>query len=458
MWETTKSGQEILLNFSERNKLNRIMEAIKKIRVVWICSVSNPMIREHLELGRPWWMKIIARCMRRGKSVNVYDSAQWNTNALNEFEKINDVELHVIFTHPWMKHWEQRFEHENIRYYAVNEGQKSLLCLLRNEMSKAEPHYEKSWEKIAYIVKEINPEIIHVMGAENPTYSLALLYISPNIPSIVQLQTLLINPLVKQSYNNLGKQEYCEAKVLKRADYIGSKSAMFPRMIREEIGENYVFVNSRLLISEETDKSDVKKEYDFVYFSNFLNKAIDLVIEAFGIAHKRNPNVTLDIIGGATNEEIEKVKKRAEELGCLESINFEGKLPTHDDVKYQIKKSRFALLPLKSDLISGTIREAIAAGLPVITTITQATPTLNEKRESVLLSETGNHESLANNMLRLINEPELAEQLKVNATITSNEKYGTNASRAKEWVDVYKACIDNFYNNIPLPDNILNKN
>ena len=48
-------------------------------------------------------------------------------------------------------------------------------------------------------------------------------------------------------------------------------------------------------------------------------------------------------------------------FGIKDAVTFEGMLPTHDDVIAQIRKSRFALLPLRIDLTSGTITLRISA-------------------------------------------------------------------------------------------------
>jgi glycosyltransferase involved in cell wall biosynthesis len=122
---------------------------------------------------------------------------------------------------------------------------------------------------------------------------------------------------------------------------------------------------------------------------------------------------------------------------------FEGKLPTHDDVICQIRKSRFALLPLKIDLVSGTIREAMANGLPVVTTVTPATPNLNKKRECVLLSEMGDHKAMADNMLRLIEDPEYANIIRDNCLQTANERI-TNKEIVDNYIRAYFNCISDF--------------
>ena len=215
-------------------------------------------------------------------------------------------------------------------------------------------------------------------------------------------------------------------------------------------------MNTRLVIGEKANLAESEKQFDFVYFANFIGKSVDLAIEAFGIAHSQQPSLTLDIIGGTSEEEVQKLMSRMEELGCKDAVTIEGKLPTHDDVIKQIRKARIALLPLKIDMVSGTVREAMWNGLPVITTITQGTPLLNEKRESVLLSEIGDYKALANNMIILSNDSALFERLQKNAVITVDELYGDNQGRAREWVEVYNACIDNFRNGTPLPESVRN--
>lgn len=430
----------------------------KKIKVVWICIVSNSTLRSRLELGLPKWRKLMSPILNKKLNDIVPDSAQWNTNALEEFEKIDDVNLHVIFVHPKMLKFVQRFKIDNINYYAVSNGDSSFWSFLKLHFAPSKMDYKRTWRAIVNLVEEIKPEIIHVMGAENPVYSESILFLPNKIPVLVQLQTMLHESVAIQSNPQLKYQKACERDVLMRADYIGSKSKRFPGIVREYIKKDAVFVNARLLVAENANIAPCDKQFDFVYFASYINKSIDLAIEAFGIAHHENPNLTLDVIGGTSESEMQALTARMEELGCKEAVFFEGKLPTHEDVMKQIRKARFALLPLKIDIVSGTIREAMWNGIPVVSTITVGTPRLNKNRESLLISPIGDHEAMAANMLRLANDSELADQLRMNAATTIEEVYGDNTTRAHEWVEVYRACIDNFKNGTPLPDHILNKN
>ena len=82
----------------------------------------------------------------------------------------------------------------------------------------------------------------------------------------------------------------------------------------------------------------------------------------------------------------------------------------------------------------------MANGLPVVTTITPATPDLNNNRESVLLSEKGDFVAMAENMCKLLSDSELVSQLQQNAIVTLNEQYN-NSATMQEWRNIYKNIL-----------------
>ena len=150
------------------------------------------------------------------------------------------------------------------------------------------------------------------------------------------------------------------------------------------------------------------------------------------------------IIGDYLPEFKEQLEKRLSDNDLLGNVVFTGRLATHNDVIDGIQKARFALLPLKVDLVSGTIREAMAVGLPVVTTITPLTPSLNEKRESLLLSKTGDHSAMADNMIKLLEDESLAKTLADNALTTYKEEYD-NQRFADDLMKTYKAIYNKDY-------------
>ena len=137
------------------------------------------------------------------------------------------------------------------------------------------------------------------------------------------------------------------------------------------------------------------------------------------------------------------------------NIFITGRLPTREDVIKGIQSSRYALLPLKIDIMSSTIREAMACDLPVITTITKdGTTLINEKRETVLLSEIGDHKALAENMIRVMDDKELADKMIENGRLLLKENFDNEPIVQKQKIALF-AAYENFKNGTPIPEELL---
>ena len=93
-------------------------------------------------------------------------------------------------------------------------------------------------------------------------------------------------------------------------------------------------------------------------------------------------------------------------------------------------------------MISGTIREAMACGLPVVTTRTPETPSLNKDRESVLISDMGDFKGMADNMIRLVDDNIFAEQIRKNGIQTVRMRYH-NAKFMSDLKDTYYSVLSN---------------
>ena len=419
------------------------MKDNKKIKVMWLCTYSDAELRSHLKFPRWHWSNVLRRILHMDKQV---DFAVWDSNALREFEKMDtDIELHVVAPHSGVGHL-QEFESKGVFYHIfwsewdiITEKIKRRFNL-RNE--KAFRHHRKT---IKMLIKKIQPDVVHCIGIENKFHSMGVLDIPKEIPVIAQLQTLVSDERFKLSCG-ASEKEYAydsamEKRIMLRSDYIGTAVQRFREIILRDIKPEAVFLDTTLALAEPVFSDNTPKEFDFIYFAADISKAGDLAIEAFGEAKKYAPQLTLNIVGGYSQELKKQLDGRINELGIADGITFEGKLPTHEDVIRQIRKSRFALLPLKIDLVSGTIREAQANGLPVVTTITPETPKLNEKMEAVLLSDMGDHTAMAKNMLRLVNEPGYAEMLRKNGLQLASERV-CNREIVEKYCETYHKLLN----------------
>lgn len=430
----------------------------EKLKVVWICHFSDAKTREKLKFSHCYFFNLY-RFIVGKPSVGHNDMAIWVSNAIKEFEKYEDISLTVIFPHKAIKGHAQSFSINGVDYKCFRSEDDNWRFFFLNKLFKRNKNnYPKNRAFIKKQLAQIDPDIIHVIGAENPYYSVSALDIPDNKPCLLSLQTLMSDPLFYKNYP-IGSVEYTfrsglEKEIIKKNKYIGSSITRYKEIVLKDINPNAVFLNIPLAVGVNIDLAESEKFFDFVYFSADISKAADDAIEAFALASKQRHGITLNISGGYSECVRQTLDQRIEELGIVNQVFFTGCQPSHSDVLKQIKKSRFALLPLKIDMISGTIREAMACGLPVVSTITPATPSLNNKRESILLSEKGNYEAMAENMLRLLNDKSLAEKLKKNSADTIWEMY-SNVKFMNNWRMAYYDVIANFNDGFPITKDLL---
>ena len=417
----------------------------KKLKVVWICHFSDSKIRAHIHFSRFYYLRVIKKLL--GRSFGEWqDMAVWVSNAISEFEKYDDIDLTVVFPHAGIVGKKQEFSINGVNYKCFRSEDDSLWWHIKQRFfKKIDCNYNENRRIIRQWISDISPDVIHLIGAENPYYSMAAYDFPENIVSVVSLQTLMSDPAFKKNYP-IDKDEYdyrvgIEKSIICKCKYIATPIIQFREIIKKDICPTASFLDMTLAVGQDVDKSPARKEYDFVYFAANINKAADYAIEAFALAFKTKPDITLNISGAYSPDYKQVLDRRIQELGIKDNVFFTGAQPSHSDVLRQIRKSRYALLPLKIDLISGTIREAMACGLPVVSTITPATPQLNEDRECVLLSPSGDFASMAQNMIRLISDDSYASLIRENAYITIQEKY-SNTRFMKGWHDSYLEILN----------------
>lgn len=418
------------------------MDNSKKIKVVWVCSFMNQIIREHIPFKIPFYEKIIRKLFHLRSDNNDTDYAIWDTNAILEASKRADLDVYVIFPLYHVRKKCIKFDYSNVHYLGYKSEDDFFFIRILNRCGLKNYKYLYNGCQINRLIKIVNPDIVHVFGAENFQYSNAVHVISKRYPIIVQLQTLLNDPVFRGNYvysdNELEHRCKIERQILKRADYIGVRNDKYRNIIKSFIN-NPNFLDTSLAVAPMIQKSE-DAIYDCVYFSANINKAFDDALEVLGILKKKMPEIKCVIIGNYDSQYKIRIDYRISELNLNENLFFLGSLPSHEDVINNVLKAKVALLPLKVDLISSTIREAMACGIPVVTTITDGTPVLNEEYKTVLLSEKGDYDDMANNVYNLLNDKGLYELLSENSLKYILDHF-SNQKIVEDWVVNYKSII-----------------
>ena len=386
--------------------------------------------------------------------VYYVDVAAWDTYMIELLRKRDDVDLYVISAHTGLKRIKCSFELEGVHYFFV-----------RCDESTALKHIIPSpslWHKlnpmrpvVHRIIKNVQPDLIALVGAENPHISGTVLGIK-DIPLIVKCQTIYNNP-ERGKYGLVDeKNAYVERLIFKNLHYVAVPSGMHCHLFREfnTTAFNFQWNLGNLL----PEVKPVEKEYDFVNFAMAMipKKGYPDTIQALAIVKKQYPQVRLNLVGGGSIEGKKALQSLVKELNLEENVVFTPLFDRQEDLFQHLQKSRFAVLPCKMDSVSSTIRQAMHYGLPVVCYKTEGTPKINTENDCVLIAENGDVEDLAKQMIKLLENETLAVELRNNAKAYAT-RWNDDEGNSNQMSRNFHAVVEHYYHSIPIPEELLCK-
>lgn len=136
-------------------------------------------------------------------------------------------------------------------------------------------------------------------------------------------------------------------------------------------------------------------------------KRLDSLLAAWSkVVHAEKAHAILEMWGSGPMETV--LRLRCDELGLADFTIFRGYV---EDVRSRLPEMDVFVLPSHAEGNSNALLEAMAAGLPIVSTRVGGTPMLVGHEGANFLCEPGNVDSLAVNMLKLIQDPELRVQV-----------------------------------------------
>lgn len=429
---------------------------MKKIKIAMICHFSTAEVRSHLPLDDRKVYRFMRKLLRLpNKTGNYGDIAPWDKSIIEDFRKRDDVDLYVISAHSGLKKPECQFEMDGVHYWFVR-------CDFTNMLQRLVPN-DALWRKlntltpkVRRIIDAIKPDIVNLQGNENAYYSATVLGLK-GYPIYSLCQTVYNNPDRAKYGEVSSKNATTEMEIFKKVKYFGVYSKMHYNLLRPLSPNAYIFKfgypGSRKLLRP----TPTEKEFDFVNFAMGISekKGYYDAVKALAIVKQTYPEVRLNLVGGASEEELAKMKALISDLGLQENVVMTPFFEKRSDMFLHIQKSRFALLPCKMDNVSGTMTQSMQLGLPLIVYRTTGTPGFNKEKECALIAEHSNIGDLASKMLMLMNSPELAETLKTNAREFQENRARKAMENGDRLIANIKAIIDNHKNGTPIPQDML---
>lgn len=159
--------------------------------------------------------------------------------------------------------------------------------------------------------------------------------------------------------------------------------------------------------------------------------AVDIVVRAFAEVQQVYPDAQLDLVGGGPLEK--SIRDLAAQLK-LPSVNFRG-VASRSEIGRCYDQADIFVNASILDNMPVSILEAFASGTPVVTTELEGVKLMVEHERTGLLSKPGDATALAQNILRLLNTPDLGVQLAQEA-FEKSKLYHWTAVR-KQWLRLY---------------------
>jgi L-malate glycosyltransferase len=162
---------------------------------------------------------------------------------------------------------------------------------------------------------------------------------------------------------------------------------------------------------------------------------VDDVVRAFSKVKSEYPSASLLLLGAGPTES--EIRELVRSLG-LKDVNFAGSIPREEIGRYYDQADIFVNASVL-DNMPVSILEAFASGTAIASSAPEGIRYLIEHERTGLLSNPGDWSALADNVLRLLREPGLAESIVENAHQESRT-YRWESVREK-WLSLYRSLL-----------------
>jgi glycosyltransferase involved in cell wall biosynthesis len=291
-------------------------------------------------------------------------------------------------------------------------------------------------KEVYKFIRKINPDVVHLFGAENAYYSSTILPIIDKYKILLTVQGFIKNES-KKNFINLARRRI-EKEIITKINNV----AVDANFIKDEIlninkNANIFWHKYPVYNNKKYSLKYVNKIYDCVFFARVCeDKGINDLIDAIALVKEKNKNVSLCIIGDVKKRFLIKLKRRCESLNLSENIIFKGFLQSQDDVHNEAIKAKMCVLPTHHDNIPGCITESMLLKLPVVTYNVGGIPDLNKEHEAVILVKKGDIETLSKKIILLMNNKDLRIKIANTAYKIAKKKFN-NKKIIKQFNKIY---------------------
>ncbi len=349
-----------------------------------------------------------------------------------EFSAVNGLEIDLV-TSAWQDPGVEEFS-PDIRVHKLDIHKKKLHYWTHREIIE---YLIKAYRYTYSLVKDVQPDICHAFFGF-PSGLVAYL-LRDKLPYIVSLRGSDV-----PGFNNRFSLEYLFLtplfkKIWRQSRRVIANSRGLKSLALQTAPEQDIDVIFNGIDIEEfrpkTDSGPGDKQINLITVSRLIErKGLDYLIRSMPEIQERDPRVTLTIIGEGNLEE--ELKSLSNNLGVSDHVTFLG-FQDHSKMPAHYNNAHIFLLPSKNEGMSNTILEAMACGLPIVTTQTGGTGELIEGNGIIVPMEDSH--AIAQAVLKITADPDLMRGMGEKSRRTA-EEFGWH-EQAMKYVDIYNANI-----------------
>lgn len=393
------------------------------MRVLWLASYPLQDLSEGLLTQKPL----------------PYGTCSWLVHLSRALASLDGVELHILsFSNVIAA--DQTIQHNGVHFHIVryafplfSKGP-SLFCFDRLTT------YRSLLASISQKITAIRPELIHAHGTEG-AYSLAAL--RTEIPSVTSIQGIIHEIYRVEPSLGFRLQLPIERVCMKKHRHFGCRTGWDSSIVRQFNPAAHIHYMPEAIDPLYFRTPRQPPDSPTVTFVGTLvdRKGIGVLMEAMPAIVDRVPEVKFVIIGTGNPAYVRSLQTGADQQGIAGRIDWSGS-QSPAVIAATLARSSVYVLPTFMDNSPNSLCEAMAMGLPVVSTDVGGVPSLIEPEETGLLVPVDDAARLSQAIVRVLTDERLARCLAGQARLMARKRH-LPANVADTTLTVYRTIVDN---------------
>lgn len=357
-------------------------------------------------------------------------------NLVKGFSEINQVELLIVSMQKNVAEETTVQIAENISVLNIPYGK------IRSTKLEMLFHGRK---KIKTIIKEFNPDLIHIQG----NGSKLLLTVGMNYSKLIITQHGILKEELKTQSKLRSKLSLLINLFIEKIIWMNIKNIVFiSNYNRNLFGSDRIRKIKSALISNPVNplffeiKGTTDNNIRVVYVGGIMKRKglLDL-LKTLAILKEQNIIYHLDIVGGVVDlDYANEITRFIKQNNLNSQVSSHGWL-SQTEILNLYENIDILVLPSYQETLPVCVAEAMSAGKLVIASNVGGLSEMIEDGESGFLYKKGDIKELQNIFIKLNDNPDLTKQIRYNARIKATERY-SSSSVAEQTVRFYKQILN----------------